>query len=227
MHGGPELRISPDIRPLIRVARIRIAPVVIGPAAPSLLGKMAEAERVLAERHAGRPPGAIEGLAAARALYRSFRIDPTRARPSSEALLRRVLQGKPLPRLLNAIDLCNLLSVRFLLPLGLYDEDKIEGPALLRRGLAGESYPGIRKDQIGLEGKPVLADSLGAFGNPTSDSLRTSVTPVTTRLWLVIFAPAAHEESRLREFAAMAREELLEHLPAHPGEAETDVLLLA
>ena len=55
----------------------------------------------------------------------------------------------------------------------------------------GEEYPGIRKDVVHVGGRLTLADRLGPFGNPSSDSLRTMVTPETTRVMAVIFAPRA------------------------------------
>ncbi len=158
------------------------------------------------------------GLAPARELYRAFGIDPTRTRPSSEALLRRVLQGKGLPRILNAVDVCTLCSLRFLLPIGLYDSGLVRGAVTLRRGRPGESYPGIRKDEVHLEGRPVLSDDDGPFGNPTSDSLRTSVTPSTRSLAMVIFAPASCARARLEAHVGEARALIARHL-APPGEA--------
>jgi len=131
-----------------------------------------------------------------------------------------------MPRLLNAVDLCNLLSLRLLLPLGLYDESRIEGSVVLRRGGLAESYAGIRKDLVSLEGKPVLADSLGPFGNPTSDSLRTCVTPGTTRLWLVIYAPSSGGSKSLENSAHAAQESLLHNLVTPEAEPETDILIL-
>jgi DNA/RNA-binding domain of Phe-tRNA-synthetase-like protein len=119
-------------------------------------------------------------------------------------LLRRLLLGRPFPRILNAVDLCNLLSLQFLLPLGLYDAERIRGSVILRRGLAGKSYAGIRKEAVSLEGRPLLEDSVGPFGNPTSDSLRTAITPSTRRLWLVIFAPASLPRATLGEFSQIA-----------------------
>jgi DNA/RNA-binding domain of Phe-tRNA-synthetase-like protein len=177
---------------------------------------MADLAAELRALHAGLPPAEIPGLRPARELYRAFGIDPTRTRPSSEALLRRVLQGKPLPRILNAVDVCNLCSLRFLLPIGLYDTARVSGPVVLRRGRPGESFAGIRKDDIHLEGRPALADGLGPFGNPSSDSLRTSVTAVTRSLALVVFAPASFPESRLAEHVEFARAAIGRHL-APPG----------
>jgi DNA/RNA-binding domain of Phe-tRNA-synthetase-like protein len=209
---SPELRLSEEVTPLLRVGLVRAEPVAVGPSSAALLGEMDRTGGDLAREHAGRSPSEIPGLGPARDLYRAFRIDPTRTRPSSEALLRRILQGKPLPRILSAVDLCNLLSLRFLLPLGLYDAERISGEVTLRRGRPSESYPGIRKEEVHLEGRPVLSDAEGPFGNPTSDSLRTSVTAGTRSLWLMIFAPADFSRATLEAYAGRAGEEIRRHL---------------
>lgn len=132
-----------------------------------------------------------ELTAAVRAMYRRFGVDPTKTRPSSEALLRRVRKGDALPRINNVVDVCNWCSLEFQVPYGLYDLSKVSGPVELRVGAAGESYAGIRKDDVHVDGRLVLADALGAFGNPTSDSARTMVTMAATAILTVIFAPAA------------------------------------
>lgn len=166
----------------------------------------------LARAHSGKQPAEIEGLRAARHLYKAFGIDPTRTRPSSEALVRRVLRGQPLPRVFNAVDVGNLCSVRFLLPLGLYDAGKIRGNAVLRRGRAGEGYQGIRKDRVNVDGRPTLADEEGPFGNPTSDSLRTCVDESTTSLWMVIFAPLDFPLAALEAHRKWAESAMVRHL---------------
>ena len=134
---------------------------------------------------------------AVRTMYKRVGIDPTRTRPSSEALLRRVRRGDPLPRINSMVDVCNWCSLEFQLPYGLYDAARIEGDVELRIGRAGESYPGIRKDDVHVDGRIALADRLGPFGNPTSDSARTMVTPQTTRALLVVFAPREVEPRHL------------------------------
>ncbi|HKB08157.1 MAG TPA: phenylalanine--tRNA ligase beta subunit-related protein [Candidatus Polarisedimenticolia bacterium] len=206
------IEIDEDARRLVRAGTIHAAPVAIGPAGAGLLGEIEAACASLAAEHAGKAPGEIPGLAAARELYRAFGIDPTRTRPSSEALLRRVLQGKGLPRISNAVDLCNLLALRYLLPIGLYDAALIAQPVRLRRGRPGESYPGIRKEDVRLEGRPTLTDAHSPFGNPSSDSLRTSVTEATRALVMVIFAPAGYAAARLREHVEDARLAIARHL---------------
>jgi len=128
--------------------------------------------------------------AAVRSMYKRVGLDPTKHRPSSEALLRRVMKGDPLPRVNSLVDVINWCSVESQLPFGLYDATRIVGPVLLRLGRSGESYPGIRKDEVHVEGRLVLADDEGPFGNPSSDSGRTQVTESTTRALVVVFAPA-------------------------------------
>jgi DNA/RNA-binding domain of Phe-tRNA-synthetase-like protein len=127
---------------------------------------------------------------AVRTMYKRVGLDPTRTRPSSEALLRRVRKGDALPRINSLVDVINWSSVESQLPFGLYDLDRVHGAVTLRLGAAGEAYAGIRKDAVHVEGRLTLADDEGAFGNPTSDSARTMVTVATTRALVVIFAPA-------------------------------------
>jgi DNA/RNA-binding domain of Phe-tRNA-synthetase-like protein len=222
----PVLRLAADLGFAVQAGCVFAGPVSVGPSGPALDAEIEGICSSLAAEHAGRPPTSIPGLAEARDLYRTFGIDPTRTRPSSEALLRRVVQGKPLPRILNAVDLCNLCALRFLLPIGLYDAEKIRGDVTLRRGRPGESYPGIGKDEVHLEGRPVLADVEGAFGNPTSDSRRTSVTPSTRALWMVIFAPTAVPRRTLEAHVQAAREAMARHLAPANGMGGTSGTVL-
>ena len=149
---------------------------------PKLDALLAEAE----SRVRVSPPAES---AAVRAMYRKVGIDPTKTRPSSEALLRRVRKGDTLPRINSAVDIVNWCSLEFQLPYGLYDAAKIVGAVTMRRGVDGEKYAGIRKDDVNVGGRITVADEIGPFGNPTSDSARTMVTPETTELLVVIYAP--------------------------------------
>jgi DNA/RNA-binding domain of Phe-tRNA-synthetase-like protein len=146
------------------------------------LARAAELARTSAE--------AAEVTAAVRAMYRRVGIDPTKTRPSSEALLRRVRKGDALPRINSLVDIVNWCSLESQLPFGLYDRAHIRGDVTLRLGCDGEEYAGIRKDVVHVAGRLTLADDEGPFGNPTSDSARTMVTSATTRALVVIFAPA-------------------------------------
>lgn len=217
MIEPPSIRLEAFAEREVLLGTVTAAPVSIGPAGPALLQEIEECAADLRRTGSGRSPAEISALAPARQLYRSFGIDPTKLRPSSEALLRRVLHDQPLPRICNAVDLANLLALRFLLPIGLYDAAKIEGAVSLRRGLPDEVFTGIRKERVHLTDRPVLADRHGPFGNPTSDSLRTAVEPRTRALWLVIFAPASFPPARLEAHVHTAQRAIERHLA--PGGA--------
>lgn len=149
--------------------------------------------------------------AAVRAMYKRVGIDPTKTRPSNEALLRRVRKGDPIPRINSLVDIINWCSLEFQLPYGLYDLSKMAGAVTMRLGAEGESYAGIRKDEVNVAGRITVADSVSAFGNPTSDSARTMVTTTTTEALVVVYAPAeipASQVSRVIDVTAARMAEI-------------------
>ena len=138
--------------------------------------------------------GEVEDTAPARALYRQFGIDPTRMRPSSEALLRRLKKGESLPRINSLVDVANAMSVQLQVPVGLYDLGKVVGDELVvRLGAEGESYTGIGKERVNVAGRICVADTEGPIGNPTSDSARTMITTDTERAAWIYFLPVSDE----------------------------------
>ncbi len=151
----------------------------------------------LRTRHAGRAAGDMPGVAENRAMFHRLGVDPTKTRPSSEALLRRVLQDKPLPSIHPVVDVCNLASLQHQFSLGLYDRDLVRNAVFARLGRVGEGYDGIRKSRVNLSNRPLLADDDGPFGAPTSDSARTQVTPGTTSVLAVVFGPAERSSADL------------------------------
>jgi DNA/RNA-binding domain of Phe-tRNA-synthetase-like protein len=120
-----------------------------------------------------------------------------------------VRKGDPLPRINSMVDVCNWCSLEFQLPYGLYDASRISGSVELRLGRRGESYPGIRKDEVHVEGRIALADGEGPFGNPSSDSARTMVTPATTDAMVVVFAPRDLSAARLVEVVDLTAERMI------------------
>jgi len=138
--------------------------------------------------------GDVGDAAHARALYRRFGIDPTRVRPSSEALLRRLKKGEAFPRINSLVDVANALSVQLQVPVGLYDLGRVRGDELVvRLGAEGESYNGIGKERVNVAGRICVADAEGPCGNPTSDSARTMITTDTERAAWIYFLPVSDE----------------------------------
>lgn len=129
----------------------------------------------------------MSGIAATRKVYRACGKDPSRYRPASEALIRRMLQGKQLYQRDTLVDLVNLASIAFGYSIGGFDADKFEGDTLtLGVGKAGEPYEGIGRGNINIEGLPVYRDSLGGVGTPTSDNERTKMMSDTSHLVVLI-----------------------------------------
>ena len=139
--------------------------------------------------------GDVAPIERARELYRRFGTDPTRTRPSSEALLRRLKKGEPLPRINSLVDVANALSVQLQVPVGLYDLGKVKGEELtVRLGREGEGYEGIGKEHVNVAGRLCVADSEGPCGNPSADSARTMITTSTESAAWIYFLPIGDEE---------------------------------
>src|SRR2546421_8277911 len=151
-----------------------------------------------------------ERIAAVRGLQKAFGFDPTRYRPSSEALLRRVLKGLELYQINTAVDVNNFCSLEFLLPMCIYDLQHIKGQPYIRIGEPGEQYPGIGRQIFQMENKVIIADNDGIMGNTVSDSERTKVTRSTTDILLVIHAPASSTIQTIQQYALLAGQRMLE-----------------
>ncbi len=127
--------------------------------------------------------------AALRRLFRAAGCDPTRYRPSSEALLRRLLKGGELPAIHPLVDLNNCLSALCRVPCCVMAEGSWRPPVVLRAGRGDESYDSL-KGPFRLGGKPLLADPDGPLDTPITGSRRVMMQPGTTRAWLVAYLPA-------------------------------------
>ena len=197
-----EIVVAPGLGDIVRLGALVIEQTLNVSADARLDPSLAAAEAVVR----AHPPEASQAV---RAMYRRIGLDPTRTRPSSEALLRRVRKGDCLPRINRLVDICNWCSLEFQLPYGLYDLATLQPPVILRIGRAGESYPGIRKDVVNVADRLTLADQAGPFGNPTSDSARTMVTEATSAVLAVVFAPAETTPMRLASVLEITAQRLL------------------
>lgn len=159
--------------------------------------------------------GDVGPVKPARDLYRRFGIDPTRVRPSSEQLLRRLKKGEPLPRINSLVDVANAMSVQLQAPVGLYDLDKVKGGELsIRLGKDGESYVGIGKERVNVSGRICVADTEGPCGNPSADSARTMITTNTERAAWIYFLPVRDDDiDRTAELIAVFGRGLVRLIP--------------
>jgi len=206
-----DLTIADELVGRVRIAWARIDGVTVRAESPDLVREIEEYARGTRERFGGGPSGEVPGAADARDLYKAVGLDPTKTRPSNEALLRRVLKGEALYRVNTLVDALNLSSLRHQLPFGLYDADRLRPPVVLRRGLEGEGYEGIRKARVNVDGRPVLVDEDGPFGNPTSDSARAMITLETRNALVVSYAPAGCATARLQRVIEETEGLLIRH----------------
>ncbi len=130
----------------------------------------------------------IPNIKESRAAYRAFGKDPGRYRVSSEALIRRIGQGKGLYEVNTVVDTNNLISIESGFSAGSYDTACIEDSLTLRIGREGESYKGIGKEEIKINALPVIADKNGPIGSSTSDSERAMITEKTTEVLTLIYS---------------------------------------
>lgn len=137
---------------------------------------------------------AMPAIQATRQAYKKCGKDPSRYRPSSEALCRRILRGLSLYQIDTLVDLINLASINSGHSIGGFDLDKIQGDSLvLGIGKAGEPYEGIGRGALNIEGMPVYRDAVGGVGTPTSDNERTKLSLDTTHLLAIMNAYSGND----------------------------------
>ena len=159
----------------------------------------------------------IRSIAATRHVYKACGKDPSRYRPASEALIRRMLQGKELYQCDTLVDLINLASIKYGYSIGGFDADKFVGDTLtLGIGKEGEPYEGIGRGILNIAGLPVYRDAVGGVGTPTSDHERTKITMDTHHL-LVLINGYDGDEQRVCQNAAFIQQLLRKYCQSDGG----------
>lgn len=212
--GGLALEMDDALRGIVALGWLEADGLRGEPPGEAFTAERDESIRALMRRFTGRQASDIPGVAETRGMFHRLGVDPTKSRPASEALLRRVLQGKGLPHIHPAVDVCNLASLEHQLPLGLYDRAHVKGAIFARIGRPGEGYEGIRKGRVNLASRVLLADDDGPFGAPTADSARTQVTSGTRAVLAVIYCPAERPSEHLSAMLARVADLLARHCGA-------------
>lgn len=209
------LVVSDEIRakaPALRVLQIEAE--IENPDTPEAL--WAELEALAADvhgRYAMEMVNKRPAISATRTAYKACGKEPNRYRPSSEALMRRMVKGLELYRTAAVIDLINLLSVACGHSIGGFDADRIDGDTVtLGIGREGEPYEAIGRGPLNIAGMPVWRDNTGGIGTPTSDNERTKLSPSTRRLLMIVNMYG--DEMPVADIEALARRLLITYASA-------------
>lgn len=202
-----KIELGEDIRGLQLPISLGIlsASVEVSPKSDDIWQMLQDLGKLRASQYSPDSIKDIPNIAAFRQLYKKIGKDPSRYRPSSEMLMRRVTRGLSLYNVNSIVDIMNVISIETALPLGLYDCSRISGDIIFRIGRAGEGFQGIRKGIVNVESLPVLADATGPFGDPSSDSERTMIRPGTRDMLLVMFSCAGNPDGILERTGMRAR----------------------
>ena len=183
------IHISEDIRqkcPPIRLGCLQMQ-VQVQPSSKELLAIIQQTTEHLANQYKIEEISQRKHIQSTRNAYKSLGKKPGRYRPSAEALLRRVVTHRGLYQINNVVDTLNYISIQSGYSIGGYDVDQISGSPELTIGIRNEPYQAIARGQLNIGNLPVLRDQLSAFGSPTSDSVRTSITEKTNHFLMVFF----------------------------------------
>jgi len=206
----------------VRIAYSIMTDAKVGKSHPMLVGMLRKEEEFFkATFSSGEDLLGNPNIMAFRQFYWRMGIDPTKTRPSHEALARRVLRGRRIPSINNIVDIGNMVSLSRLVPVGLYDLDKIEPPVSITVSSGGEYFKPIGGEPQRLEpGKPVLVDSRGTvihiYGHRDSDE--TKITEATRRILAVVYGVPPIEA----DYLVAVLEELVNHIKIF-AEAEVEV----
>ena len=209
------LVVSDEIRAKAQALRVlQIEAEIENPDTPEAL--WAELEALAADvhgRYAMEMVNKRPAIAATRTAYKACGKEPNRYRPSSEALMRRMVKGLELYRTAAVIDLINLLSVACGHSIGGFDADRIDGYTVtLGIGREGEPYEAIGRGPLNIAGMPVWRDNTGGIGTPTSDNERTKLSPSTRRLLMIVNMYG--DEMPVADIEALARRLLVTYASA-------------
>lgn len=185
-----DIKISKEIKDACPNITLEVlqAEVKVEPSSESLLKEIDDYCNFLKEKMKIEELSSELRIKDGREAYKALGKSPSKYRLSSEALMRRILQGKGLYRVNNIVDINNLISIKSRFPVGSYDMCNIDYPILLRKGEEGEKYKGIGKDFLNIEKLPVLSDKKGPFGSPTSDSERAMMKNTSKNIMMCIYS---------------------------------------
>ncbi|WP_261130262.1 B3/4 domain-containing protein [Bacillus sp. Marseille-Q3570] len=219
-----KISISDKLKKLVpdfKVGIIQYYDITVDESPKMLAGRLQLFQESLMLEAETKPISKIEPIQEWRSLFKKVGTDPSRYRPSSEALLRRVYKGSQLGSIHSAVDTNNFFSLQYQIPLGVYDQSHVVGDVKIDIGSDDDVYEGINGRDVNMGGKILTRDDKGAFGSPIVDSKRTMVTEKTKQaLHIVYFQPSLSQEHATEMLLAIKKM----FIQIHGGTAEVDII---
>lgn len=207
--------------PDFKIGVITYRDIVIGDSPQMLKGRLDFFQEAIKVEADSKPVSEIPEIKEWRDIFKKVGTDPSKYRPSSEALYRRIYKGTNIGFIHSGADTNNFFSLEYKIPMGIYDLDKLNGPITLAIGEHGDEYEGINGRTMNMENKLVLKDQDGAFGSPIVDSKRTMVTEATNNAFQVVFfTPSLPMENTQKMLHAIQKM----FIQINGGEASVEIL---
>ncbi|QGM29154.1 hypothetical protein GI482_01510 [Bacillus sp. N3536] len=210
-----------QIEPTFKIGLIYYNKIIVSTSPQMLKGRLQLFQEQLFFELEEKSVNDFEGIKEWRALWKKLGADPNRYRPSMEAMYRRIAKQNYITPMHSAVDLNNFFSMRYEIPLGIYDLDEVKGDIFLTVGNKETSYLGLNGRENNLSGILTLQDEVEAFGSPFVDSKRTAVTEHTTSALQVVFLrPSMGQEEAEKLLESMGQM----FTQVHGGEAASIIL---
>jgi len=215
-----------DRYPNVIGGMILVHGVTNGSTSPELSAAYADEQAATLQRLGKMPLSQVPALAAWRASFRGFGVDPTQYRCAAEALLRRLTKAGSIPNFNTLVDLGNLVSIRYALPIAMVDLRAIPDGTTVRFARGDERFTNLGQSapEAPAPGEVIFGDDSGLVTARRwcwRQSAESAVRDDTTDILITI--EAHHADGRADVGAAMR--DLLALLPLNPGvEARSTVL---
>lgn len=185
-----EITISTNLKntiPQFKVGIITYKDITVGASPQMLKGRLQLFQESLFFDLQEKDLTDFKGIKEWREIFKAIGTDPSRYRPSAEALYRRIKKQNYLPSVHSAIDLNNFFSLQFEAPIGIYDRQHLAGDVVITIGEAGDEYIGLNGRTNSMKNMITSVDQTGPFGSPFVDSERTRVTEETNQALHIIY----------------------------------------
>jgi|APSaa5957512622_1039677.scaffolds.fasta_scaffold56057_2 DNA/RNA-binding domain of Phe-tRNA-synthetase-like protein len=160
---------------------------------------------------------AIKGM---RDLFKRNGTDPSKYAPSAEALLKRIIDGKDLYRINNVVEGNNMGSMKFELPMGVYNMDNLTGDVVFQFGTNSEVMETMAKGGMNMENTLLTRDDEKPFGSPVSDSPRAMIAGNTKNVLLLVYGTSDVGEEYVAQATEYTAKKIIEHAGGSIGELE-------